>query len=132
MNHFSENKIKYDSKEKQLVKIVKINSHYYIVIIGLFKCMINKMLIGKAPLKDDDYYSYFKSLERYSKEKLHKLLRLDIKELSVLNDFITIYNVFEKAGRLIKLNRKRKVSNIKLYMEKKTPRNKKKLTSSEY
>ena len=123
MNHFSENKIKYDSKEKQLIKIVKINSHYFIVIIGLFKCMINKMSIGKAPLKDDDYYLYFKSFEWCSKEKINKLLRWDKKELNVLNDFITIYNVFEKAGRLKKLNRKRKVSNIKLYREK-TPRNK--------
>ena len=90
------------------------------VIIGLFKCMMNKMSIGKVPLKDEDYYSYFKSLEQYSKEKLNKLLRLDIKELSVLNDCIAIYNVFEKAGRLKKLNRKRKVSNIKLYREKNT------------
>ena len=103
LNHISENKIKYEPKDKQLVKI---NSHYYIVTIALFKCIIDRKSIEKASLKDDDYYSYFKSLERCSKElqKLNKLLRLDIKELNVLNDFITIYNAFEKAGKLINLN----------------------------
>ena len=101
MNLISENKIKYAPKEKQLIKI---NSHYYMIIIALFKCMIDKKSIEKDSLKDDDYYSYFKSLERCSKElqKFNKLLRWDIKELIVLNDFITIYNVFEKVGKLKK------------------------------
>ena len=120
LNHISENKIKYAPKEK---KLIKINSHYYMIIITLFKCMIDKKSIEKDSLKDDDYYLYFKSFERCSKEKINKLLRWDIKELNVLNDFIIIYNVFEKAGKLKKWNKKRKVSNIKLYREK-TPRNK--------
>jgi hypothetical protein len=39
--------------------------------------MIDKKSIEKDSLKDDDYYSYFKSLERCSKElqKFNKLLR---------------------------------------------------------
>ena len=116
LNHISENKIKYEPKDKQLVKI---NTPYYIVTIVLFKCMIDKKSIEKASLKDDDYYSYFKSLERCSKElqKLNKLLRLDIKELSVLNDFITIYNVFEKAGKLKNLNIIELITNLTKSLE---------------
>ena len=72
LNHISENKIKYAPKEK---KLIKINSHYYMIIITLFKYMIDKKSIEKDSLKDDDYYLYFKSFERCSKEKINKLLR---------------------------------------------------------
>ena len=116
LTYISENKIKYEPIEKQLIKI---NSPYYIIIIALFKCMIDKKSIEKASLKEDDYYFYFKSLERCSKkiQKLNKSLRLDIKELSVLNDFITIYNVFEKVGKLKNLNIIELITNLTKSLE---------------
>ena len=103
LNHISKNEIKYEPKEKQLVKV---NVPYYTITIVLFKCMIDKKSIEKASLKDDNYYSYFQDLERCLKEikKLDRSLRLNIKELSVLNEFIEIYNVFEKAGKLKNLD----------------------------
>ena len=90
LNHISKNEIKYDpKKEKQLVKV---NVPYYMVTIALFKCMIDKKPIEKASSKDDNYYSYFKALERCLKDiqKLDKSLRLDKKELSVLNEYKNI------------------------------------------
>ena len=103
LNYISKNEIKYEPKEKQLEKI---NAPYYIISITLFKCMIDEKSIERASSKDDNYYSYFKVLERCLKiiQKLDKSLRLDIKELSVLNEFIIIYNVFENGGKLNNLD----------------------------
>ena len=111
LNHILNNEIKYEPKEN---KFEKVNAPYYKIIIALFKCMIDKKSIERAIPKNDNYYSYFKSLERCSKEiqKLDKSLRLDIKELSVLNEFITIYNVFEQSGKLNNLNINELIENL--------------------
>ena len=113
LDHISKNKIKYDPKEKQLIIV---NTPYYIIIIALFKCMIDKKSIEKA---SSDYYSYFKVLERCLKEiqKLDKSLRLDIKEISVLNEFITIYNVLDKAGKINNLNIIELIGNLNKSLE---------------
>ena len=67
--------------------------------------MIDKKSIKIANSKEDNYYSYYKNLERCLKEmqKLDKILKLDIKEISVLNEFITIYHVFDNAGKIKEL-----------------------------
>ena len=116
LNHILNNEIKYEPKEK---KLEKVNVPYYIISIALFKCMIDKKSIEKAISKNDNYYSYFKNLERCSKEiqKLDKSLRLDIKELSVLNEFITIYNVFEQSGKLDNLNINELIGNLTKSLE---------------
>ena len=103
LNLISQNKIKYEPKEKQLVKV---NIPYYIIFIILFKCMINEKAIEIAVSKNDNYYLYFENLEICLKimHKLDKILKLDIKELSILDDFIMIYKVFEHAQKLDKLN----------------------------
>ena len=116
LNHILNNEIKYEPKEK---KLEKVNVPYYIISIALFKCMIDKKSIEKAISKNDNYYSIFKNLERCSKEiqKLDKSLRLDKKELSVLNEFITIYNVFEQSGKLDNLNINKLIGNLTKSLE---------------
>lgn len=85
---------------------MKVNVRYNIIIISLIKCLIDKKSVEKENSKNDNYYPYFKALERCLKEiqKLNKSLRLDVKELSILNEFIAIYNVFEKDGKLNNLD----------------------------
>ena len=110
------NEIKYEPKESQLVKV---NVPYYIIIILLFKCMISKESIKNATSKNDNYYSYFKNLERCLKEmqKLDKLLKLNIKELSILNEFINIYNVYELNGKIDKLDIYQLIMNLTKSLE---------------
>ena len=56
--------------------------------------------------KDNNYYSFFKDLKICLKEMqyLDKILKLNIKELSILNEFITIYNVVENFEKINKLD----------------------------
>ena len=118
INCVSKNEIKYEpGDEKEQLK--KLNFPYYIVIIILFKSMISKKSIEKAFSKNDNYYSYFKTLERCLKtiQKLDKSLSLDIKELSVIDEFIAIYNAFEKIGKLNNLNINELIENITKNLE---------------
>ena len=116
LNYFSKNDIKYEPKKKHLKKV---NIPYYIITIILFKCMIDKKSIERANNKNDNYYSYFKVLETCLKEiqKLDKLLKLDIKELSVLNEFITIYNVYERIGKINNLDMNKLIDNLTKSLE---------------
>ena len=99
LNLASKDEIKYEPKEPHLVMV---NEQYYKLITILFKCMINKKSIQNAISRNDNYYIYFKELERCLKlmKNLDKILKLDIKELSILEEFINIYNVFENAGKV--------------------------------
>ena len=111
-------KIKYDPKEKP--ELVLVNVPFYKIIILLFKCMIDEQSIKNAASKsNDNYYSYFKNLENCLKEmkKIDKILKLDIIELSVLNEFIIIYNVFEHAGKVDKLDIAELISNLSKSLE---------------
>ena len=101
--YLSKNEIKYEPKEP---KLLKVNIPYYIIIIILFKCMVDDKSIKNANLKNDNYYSFFKELEKCLKEmqKLDKILKLNIKELSVLNEFIYIYDVYEHSGKINNLD----------------------------
>ena len=85
---------------------MKLNSPYYIIIKILFKCMIDEQSIKNAASKNDNFYSYFKYLERCLKviQKLAKILNIDMKELCVLKEFITIYNAYEQDVKIKKLN----------------------------
>ncbi len=116
LNHISENKIKYEPKE---FKLVKVNVPYYIFTIALFKCMIDKKSINNAISKNDNYYSYFENLNRCLKEmqKLDKSLKMDIEELSILNEFINIYNVFEHTGKINKLDINKLITNLTKSLE---------------
>ena len=110
------NEIKYNPKKKHLIEI---NEPYYIIFILLFKCMINKESIKIATSKNDNYFSYFKNLERCLKEmkKLDRSLELDIKELSVLSEFIDIYKVFEHANKINKLDINELINSFKNSLE---------------
>jgi hypothetical protein len=68
--------------------------------------MIDEQSIKNAASKNDNFYSYFKDLERCLKviQKLTKILNIDMKELCVLNEFITIYNAYEQAVKIKKLD----------------------------
>ena len=50
-------------------------------------------------------------------ENIDKILKLDIIELSVLNEFIIIYNVFEHAGKVDKLDIAELISNLSKSLE---------------
>ena len=111
LNYISKYKIKYEPKEKQLIKV---NEPYYILIKILIKYMIDKESIDKSNFKNDNYYSYFKVLEKCLKEiqKLDKVLKLDINELSLLNEFITIYNACDHAGKIKNLDANRFINSL--------------------
>ena len=118
LNYNSKMKIKYNPKEKP--ELVLVNVPFYKIIILLFKCMIDEQSIKNAASKsNDNYYSYFKNLENCLKEmkKIDKILKLDIIELSVLNEFIIIYNVFEHAGKVDKLDIAELISNLSKSLE---------------
>ena len=128
LSYIFKKEIKYQPKEPQLVKV---NVPYYKVMITLFKCLIDKKAIGNATSKNDNYFSYFKDLERCLKDfkKLDKLLKLDIKELSVLNEFITIYNVFEHSGKVNNLDITALINNLTKSLEIIEENNEKKIDS---
>ena len=71
--------------------------------------MIDKKSIKIANSKEDNYYSYYKNLERCLKEmqKLDKILKLDIKEISVLNEFII--DIIVKSLEIIEKNEENKI-----------------------
>lgn len=110
------NDIKYRPKESQLKEI---NSPYYIIIVALFKFLINEETINNPvnKNKNDNGYSYFKYLEEALDKmlKLDNILKLDILELKILNDFIIINNIFECQNKKDSIDEKLKVliSNIK-------------------
>ena len=114
--YLSKTEIKYEPKEP---KLFEINEIYYKITIILFKCMIDQDSIKNAFSKKDNYYSYFKDLERCLKEiqKFDQTLKLDIKELSVLNEFITIYNIFEHAGKVNNLDISVLINNLTKSLE---------------
>ena len=104
--YISLNDIKYRPKESQLKEI---NSPYYIIIIvALFKFLINEETINNAvnKNKNDNGYSYFKYLEEALDKmlKLDNKLKLDLLELKILNDFIIINNIFECQNKKDSLN----------------------------
>jgi len=111
LNYISKKEIKYEPKEG---KLQKVNIPFYKIIIILFECMISEKSIKNATSKNDNYYSYFKDLERCLNEmqKMDKILKLDIIELSVLKEFIIIYNVFEHSGKVDKLDIKALIGNL--------------------
>ena len=98
---------------------MEVNEPYYIIAVLLFKCMINKKSIKIATSKNDNYFSYFKNLERCLKEmnKLDRTLELDIKELSVLSEIIDIYKVFEHANKINKLDINELINSFKNSLE---------------
>ena len=116
----SKNDIEYKPKEEELSEV---NVPYYKLIIIFFKCMIDKESIKNLASENDSYFnsyfSYFKDLERCLKDfqNLDQLLKLDIKELSVLNEFINIYKVFEHLGKVNKLDINKLINNLTKCME---------------
>ena len=120
LKYISINQIKYEPDEESY-HLIDLNKAYYIIIIILFKCMLDEQSFKNSISKNekDNYYSYFKDLERCLKEMqmLDKMLKLDIKELSLLNEFINIYNVFEKSGKVGKLDLLFLIGNLKNSLE---------------
>ena len=120
LSHISKEEIKYEPKESQLSEV---NVPYYKLIIALFKCMIDKELIKNLASGEDSYFnsyfSYFKDLERCLKDfqKLDKLLKLDIKELSILDEFINIYKVYEHSGKVNNLDITALINNLTKSLE---------------
>ena len=99
IKQIKENKIKYEPKED---KLLEVNTPFYIFIIILINCILDNKSIAIASLKNDNYNFYFRHLEKYLKEiqTLDKILKLDIKEISILNEFLIIYSEFERLGKL--------------------------------
>ena len=89
MKYVLENQIKYEPKEK---KLLEVNIPFYIFIIIFINCIIGKKSINITASRDDNYYSYFQNLERCLKEmkKLDNILKLDVKEISALNELLII------------------------------------------
>ena len=89
INYLSKKEIKYEPKEEQLKKV---NIPFYKMIIILFKCLLDEQSVGNAAKKNmnDNYHSYFKNLGICLKEmqKLDKILKLNITELSALYELI--------------------------------------------
>ena len=105
INYLSKKEIKYEPKEEQLKRV---NIPFYKIIIILIKCLLDEQSVGNAAKKNmnDNYHSYFKNLEICLKEmqKLDKILKLNITELSALYELIEIYNAFEISGKVDKLD----------------------------
>ena len=106
LNYLSKIEIKYEPKGEP--HLILVNIPFYKIIIIIFKCIVDEQTIKNVVSKNqnDNYYSYFKHLEYCFKEleKLDQTLRLNIIELSVLKEFIKIYNVFELSGKIKKLD----------------------------
>ena len=119
LNYISKIEIKYEPKGKP--HLVFVNIPFYKIIIIIFKCIVDEQTIKNVVSKNrnDNYYSYFKQLEYCFKEfeKLDKTLRLNIIELSVLEEFITIYNVFEHSGKIKKLDISLLINNLTKSLE---------------
>ena len=119
LNYNSKMELKYEPKEKP--ELVLVNVPFYKIMILLFKCMIDEQSIKNTASKNknDNYHSYFKNLESCLKEmqKIDKVLKLDIIGLSLLNEFIIIYNVFEHTGKVDKLDLSLLISNLTKSLE---------------
>ena len=85
INYISKNEIKFEQKE---LDIKKLNASFYIII----KSILN-YIIDEKNIKNIIYEEYFAICLNQMK-KLDKILKLNIIELNVLNDFIIINKIF--------------------------------------
>ena len=92
-NNISKNEIKYNPQKQQLIKM---NSPYYILIKIFLKYILDILLNINQDFEFYGHYSYFASLEKCMKKltKLDIKLKLGIKELDIINEYIYIYNIF--------------------------------------
>ena len=99
IKYILENKVKYEPIKEDLLEV---NTPFYIIIIILINCLLDKKSISIAASKGDNYNYYFQHIEIYLKEmqKLDMILKLDIKEISVLNELFIIYSDYERLGKL--------------------------------
>ena len=115
LNYISKNEIKYVTKEED-DHLKLVNVPFYKILKLLFNSIVSEQAIKIAASKNinDNYYSYFKQLENCLKElqKISKILKIDIIELSILKEFIDIYNVFEQAGKVTNLDINILISNL--------------------
>ena len=113
LDYNTKSEIIYSPKEPQLTLL---NTPFYKIIVLLFKCIMNEDSFTKyiSKNKNDNYYYYFKKLDICLKEmqKIDKVLKLDVIELSILTEFITIFNVFYTAGKVDKLDINLLISNL--------------------